>query len=70
MADIQHQPTQLHSLWQNGQIERLFGRLKPLLRQLSIPNPAALQRALVLRVRNNETNESSEIDSMARRKPA
>jgi putative transposase len=46
MAGIKHQRIQLHSPWQNGRIERLFGTLKPLLRQLTIPNQAALQVAL------------------------
>jgi transposase InsO family protein len=46
MTGIKHQRTQLHSPWQNGRIERLFGALKPLLRQLTIPSQAALQRAL------------------------
>lgn len=32
--------------WCNGRIERLFGTLKPLLRQLVIPTRAALQVAL------------------------
>jgi putative transposase len=32
--------------WQNGRIERLFGALKPLLRQLAIPSRVALQTAL------------------------
>jgi hypothetical protein len=34
------------SPWCNGRIERLFGTLKPLLRQLVIPSKAALQLAL------------------------
>lgn len=35
-----------HAPWQNGRIERLFGTLKPLLKQLAMPNGAALQVAL------------------------
>jgi transposase InsO family protein len=45
-AGIQHQTTQKHAPWQNGRIERLFGTLKPLLRQLVIPSGRALQCAL------------------------
>lgn len=45
-AGIQHQTTQKHAPWQNGKIERLFGTLKPLLRQLVVPSGAALQAAL------------------------
>lgn len=46
LAGIQHQTTQKHAPWQNGRIERLFGSLKPLLKQLVIPNQYALQTAL------------------------
>jgi putative transposase len=46
LAGIQHQTTQKHAPWQNGRIERLFGTLKPLLRQLIIPSGGALQSAL------------------------
>lgn len=46
MAGTKHQRTQLHSPWQNGRIERLFGTLKPLLKQLVIPGQVALQMAL------------------------
>jgi putative transposase len=46
LAGIGHQTTQKHAPWQNGKIERLFGTLKPLLRQLIIPNGSALQSAL------------------------
>ncbi|PUE06754.1 hypothetical protein B9Z51_12475 [Limnohabitans sp. T6-5] len=45
LASIQHQTTQKHAPWQNGRIERLFGTLKPLLRQLVIPGSSALQTA-------------------------
>ncbi|WP_090142360.1 integrase core domain-containing protein [Limnohabitans sp. DM1] len=43
---MQHQTIQKHAPWQNGRIERLFGTLKPLLRQLVIPSGGALQNAL------------------------
>ena len=43
---IRHQTTQPHAPWQNGRIERLFGTLKPLLRQLVFPNGTALDLAL------------------------
>ena len=43
---IQHQTTKKHAPWQNGGIVRLFGTLKPRLRQLVIPNGGALQNAL------------------------
>jgi putative transposase len=46
LAGIQHQTSQKHAPWQNGRIERLFGTLKPLLKQLVIPNGGALQTAL------------------------
>ncbi len=46
IAGIGHQTTQKHAPWQNGRIERLFGTLKPLLRQLVIPSGGALQAAL------------------------
>lgn len=44
-AGIHHQTTQKHAPWQNGRVERLFGTLKPLLRQLVIPSGGALQSA-------------------------
>jgi len=46
LTGIQHQTTQKHAPWQNGRIERFFGTLKPLLKQLVIPNGGALQTAL------------------------
>lgn len=46
LVGIRHQRIQTCAPWQNGRIERLFGTLKPLLRQLVIPSKAALQRAL------------------------
>ena len=46
LVGIRHQRIQICAPWQNGRIERLFGTLKPLLRQLVIPSKAALQRAL------------------------
>jgi transposase InsO family protein len=45
IVGIQHQTTQKHAPWQNGRIERLFGTLKPLLRQLVMPSGGALQGA-------------------------
>ena len=47
LAGIKHQQTQICAPWQNGRIERLFGTLKPLLKQLEIPNSNALQAALI-----------------------
>lgn len=46
LAGIAHQRIDTCAPWQNGRIERLFGSLKPLLRQLVIPCRAALQAAL------------------------
>lgn len=46
LAGIKRQRTQPKSPWQNGRMERLFGTLKPLLRQLFIPDAAALQGRL------------------------
>ena len=46
VVGIRHQRIQTCAPWQNGRIERLFGTLKPLLRQLVIPTKAALQSAL------------------------
>ena len=46
LVDIRHQRIKTCAPWQNGRIERLFGTLKPLLRQLVIPTKAALQSAL------------------------
>ena len=45
MVGIDHQRIQTCAPWQNGRMERLFGTLKPLLRQLVIPTKAALQLA-------------------------
>jgi putative transposase len=45
ITGIGHQTTQKHAPWQNGRIERLFGALKPMLRQLFIPSGGALQSA-------------------------
>jgi hypothetical protein len=45
-AGIRHQHTPVCAPWCNGRVERLFGTLKPLLRQLVIPTRAALQTAL------------------------
>lgn len=46
LGGIDHQRIQTCAPWQNGRMERLFGTLKPLLRQLVIPSKAALQKAL------------------------
>jgi transposase InsO family protein len=46
LVGIRHQRIPVCAPWCNGRIERLFGTLKPLLRQLVIPSKAALQRAL------------------------
>ena len=43
---IQKQTTNVHSPWQNGRIERVFGTLKPVLRQLHINGKVQLQNAL------------------------
>ncbi|MDP2369427.1 hypothetical protein [Rhodoferax sp.] len=45
LVGIRNQRIQTCAPWQNGRIERLFGTLKPLLRQLVIPSRAALQTA-------------------------
>ena len=46
LAGIKHQQTQVCAPWQNDRIERLFGTLKSLLKQLEIPNSIALEMAL------------------------
>lgn len=46
LVGIRHQRIKVCAPWQNGRIERLFGTLKPLLRQLVLPTKAALQSAL------------------------
>ena len=46
LVGIRHQRIPTGAPWCNGRIERLFGTLKPLLRQLVIPSKAALQLAL------------------------
>lgn len=46
LVGIQKQTTNVHSPWQNGRIERLFGTLKPVLRQLQIVGMTQLQAAL------------------------
>ena len=43
---IRQQFTQPYAPWQNGRIERLFGTLTPLLRNLVLADAAALDRAL------------------------
>lgn len=45
-AGIHHERIPPRSPWRNGRIERLFGTLKPLLRQIALPTAAALQTAL------------------------
>ena len=47
LTGIKHQQTQICAPWQNGRVERLFGTLKSLLKQLEIPNSNALQAALI-----------------------
>jgi transposase InsO family protein len=46
LAGIQKQTTNVHSPWQNGRMERLFGTLKPVLDQLRIVGQAQLQSTL------------------------
>jgi putative transposase len=46
LVGIRHQRTQVCAPWQNGRMERLFGTLKPLLKQLVIPGVIGLQMAL------------------------
>jgi transposase InsO family protein len=46
IAGIKRQRIEPGCPWQNGRIERLFGTLKPLLRQLTIPTASALQARL------------------------
>jgi putative transposase len=46
LLGIRHQRKRLGSPWQNGRIERVFGSLKPVLRQLFIPSGLALAQAL------------------------
>lgn len=46
LAGIKRQRINPGCPWHNGRIERLFGTFKPLLRQLSIPDVAALQKRL------------------------
>ena len=46
LVGVQKQTTNVHSPWQNGRIERLFGTLKPVLRELHISGRAQLQNVL------------------------
>lgn len=46
LVGIQKQTTQVAAPWQNGRIERAFGTLKPLLKQLVINDKPTLQLAL------------------------
>jgi transposase InsO family protein len=43
---IRHKTIDKHCRWQNGRIERLFGTLKPLLKQVSCDSVSALNRRL------------------------
>ena len=43
LVDIRNQRIKTCALWQIGRIERLFGTLKPLLRQLVIPTNGSCQ---------------------------
>ena len=43
---IHKQTTNVHSPWQNGRMERVFGTLKPVLRQLHISGKTQLQKVL------------------------
>ena len=43
---IEKQTTHVHSPWQNGRMERVFGTLKPVLKQLRIVGRNQLQSAL------------------------
>ena len=43
LVGIQKQTTDVHSPWQNGRIERLFGTLEPVLRELHISGKEQLQ---------------------------
>ena len=46
LAGILKQTTNVHSPWQNGRMERLFGTLKPVLAQLQIVGQGQLQSVL------------------------
>ena len=46
LVGIGHQRIPVCAPWCHGRMERLFGTLKPLLRQLVIPSRQALQAAL------------------------
>jgi putative transposase len=43
---IHHQRSAVGCPWQNGRIERFFGTLKPVLRQLELASQTAVQSAL------------------------
>ena len=43
---IKHRKTQIASPWQNGRIERVFGTLKAVLKQIRPDTPKALRRTL------------------------
>lgn len=46
LISIEKQTTNIHSPWQNGRVERVFGTLKPILAQLRIAGWSQLQSAL------------------------
>ncbi|GHA79681.1 hypothetical protein GCM10009007_20800 [Formosimonas limnophila] len=46
LVGISHQTIDTHAPWQNGRIERLFGTLKPILRELSIYGNTQFQQTL------------------------
>ena len=46
LVGIEKQTTNVHSPWQNGRMERVFGTIKPVLRQLRMVGQAQLQSAL------------------------
>ncbi|GHA78389.1 hypothetical protein GCM10009007_19240 [Formosimonas limnophila] len=46
LTGIHHQTIDTHAPWQNGKIERLFGTLKPLIRQLRLHGNLQFQAAL------------------------
>lgn len=63
LAGIQKQTTNVHSPWQNGRMERLFGTLKPVLRALHLNGQAQLQAALdVFRLFYNHARTHRNLD--------
>lgn len=53
---IQKQTTNVHSPWQNGRMERLFGTLKPVLRQLHIIGKAQSSSSNTVRTSEGQTH--------------